>query len=132
CTKSQQLGTTLQGFKCVQWVNDCSIPGPTTTLHADAAAAAANVPFPSYYQGSDWQYWGCGPQAAMNVLNYYGVQMPILDVAQYIPTFAIIAGSNGHNIATFPDDLVSGLQRLFNERVSPGHVVTRHSGVTVS
>jgi hypothetical protein len=111
-------------------VTDCSVYGPYASLHADATAAAYNAPFPAYYQGSDWEYWGCGPQAAQNVLNYYGVQMPIVEVDQYIPTFGLIAGSNDQSIATFPDDLASGLQRLLNEKVAPGHfTVTRRSGV---
>ena len=50
--------------------------------------------------------------------------------AQYIPTFGLIAGSNDQSIATFPDDLASGLQHLLNEKVAPGHfTVTRRSGV---
>ena len=124
------IGGNLHSIQCKRWVTDCSVYGPYASLHADAAAAAYSAIFPAYDQGPDWEYWGCGPQAAQNVLNYYGVQMKILDVAQYIPTFGLIAGSNDQSIATFPDDLASGLQRLLNEKVAPGHfTVTRRSGV---
>jgi len=120
----------LHAIHCLKWVTDCSVPGLNTTLHADSAAMNANAIFPAYNQGSSWEYNGCGPQAAQNVLNYYGVQMPIVDVTQYIHTFGLIAGSNDQGIATFPDDLASGLQRLLNEKVAPKHfTVTRRSNV---
>jgi hypothetical protein len=123
-------GGNLHSIQCLRWVTDCSVPGPYESLHADYAAANANAIFPAYNQGPSWQYDGCGPQAAQNVLNYYGVQMPILDVAQYIHTFSLVAGSNDHSIATFPDDLASGLQRLLNEKVAPKHfTVARRSNV---
>ena len=68
------------------------------TLHADAAAGSAGVVF-SGWQQPDWAYWGCGPQAAQNVLNDYGVQMQ--DIAgHYIPTFAFAAGSDDGRLAT--------------------------------
>ena len=126
-------GGDLHSIKCLKWVTDCTVAGPYTTLHADSAAAAANTIFPGYNQGPDWEYRGCGPQAAQNVLNYYGVQMPIAQVDQYIYTFGLVAGRTDQSIATFPDDLASGLQRLLNEQVAPNHfTVTRRSGVYAS
>jgi len=132
CTQFTVVGGSLHGIQCQQWVPDCSVPGPLATLHANAAAAASNSIFPAYNEGPSWQYSGCGPQAAQNVLNYYGIQMPIAEVEQYIPTFALVAGSHDQNIASFPDDLADGLQRLFNEMVAPGRfIVSRRSGVVI-
>ena len=123
----------LHAIQCLELASDCSVPGWNVALHADGAAAIGNAIFPAYNQGPGWEYNGCGPQAAQNVLNYYGVQMPIVDVTQYIHTFGLIAGSNDQGIATFPNDLASGLERLLNEKVAPKHfTVTRRSNVDPS
>jgi hypothetical protein len=122
------LGHSLQ---CVQYVTACDVPA-SGALYASFADAASGTIF-SAYEDPTWSYWGCGPQAAQNVLNYYGVQMPIVDVAQYIATFALEAGEQDQSIATFPDDLASGLQNLLNDRVAANHfAVSRHSGVAPS
>jgi len=131
CSKYLGLGGDFHALKCVEYVTDCNWPPVSVTLHADAAAASANVVFPAWTQ-PDWDYWGCGPQAAQNILNYYGVQMRVQDIAeQYIPTFGVIAGSNDQDIATFPDSLASGLQRLLTDKLGNHFVVRRRSGVTV-
>jgi Peptidase_C39 like family len=119
--------------RCTQWVTDCSVPSTKVTLHADATAAAWDAVFPEYDEGPAYQYRGCGPKAAQNVLNYYGVQMSIADVSLYVSTFALRAGELDQNIATYPDDLASGLQRLLNEKIAPNRfVVSRHSGVNIT
>jgi hypothetical protein len=101
-------------------------------LYASFADAASGTIFAAY-EDSTWSYFGCGPQAAQNVLNYYGVQMPIAQVAQYISTFGLVAGDQDQSIATFPDDLASGLQNLLNDQVAAHHfAVARHSGVAPS
>jgi hypothetical protein len=132
CSKYLGWGGDFHALKCVEYVTDCVFaPPPSVTLHADAAAASTGVVFSAWRQ-PDWEYWGCGPQAAQNILNYYGVQMRVQDIAQqYIPTFSLIAGSNGHDIGTFPDTLASGLQRLLTDKLGNHFVVQRRSGVTV-
>ena len=131
CSKYLGFGGDFRALRCVEYVTDCTAPPVKVTLHADDAARSAGVVFSAWKQ-PDWEYWGCGPQAAQNVLNYYGVQMRVQEIAgDYIPTFAWIAGSNERNIATFPDSLASGLQRLLTDKLGDHFVVRRHSGVNV-
>lgn len=134
CSKVAGIPTDIKhGIRCLETVTDCDrVPLLGATLHENDADARANVIFPAYNEGATWRYRGCGPQAAQNVLNYYGVQLPLTDIVQYIPTFGLIAGSTDQSIATFPNSLASGLQRLFNERVAANRfVVQRRSGVNV-
>jgi len=132
CSKYIGFGGDFRALRCVEYVTDCvNVPPLSVTLHADAAAASTGAVFPAWSQ-PDWDYSGCGPQAAQNILNYYGVRMRVQDIAQqYIPTFGLVAGSNEHNIATFPDSLASGLQRLLTDKLGNHFVVRRRSGVTV-
>ncbi len=121
-------GFGLGQFVCSQYALDCSSP-VGGSLYANSAALASGVIFPAYNDPT-WSYFGCGPQAAQNVLNYYGVQMPIEEVAQHVATFGLVAGSQNQSIATFPDDLANGLQGLLDNQVAANHfVVTRSSGV---
>jgi hypothetical protein len=123
------IGGSLQ---CVQYGPNCNLPGSAGGLYADYASYTSGALFGAYNDPT-WEYDGCGPQAAQNVLNYYGVQMPIDQVTNYISTFGLIAGDHNQNIATFPDDLASGLQNLLGDQVSAHHfVVSRRSGVDVS
>ena len=131
CSKYTGFGGDFRALRCVEYVTDCVFaPPPSVTLHADATAASAGVVFSAWRQ-PDWDYWGCGPQAAQNILNYYGVQMRVQDIGQYVPTFSLLAGSNDFRIATFPDSLASGLQRLLTETLGDHFVVLRRSGVNV-
>jgi hypothetical protein len=122
-------GSGLPHFNCTEYATNCNVPPLGGALYASSAALASGTIFPAYNDPT-WSYFGCGPQAAQNVLNYYGVQMPIAEVAQHIATFGLIAGDQNQNIATFPDDLADGLQGLLNNQVSANHFsVTRRSGV---
>jgi hypothetical protein len=96
---------------CVKWVPDCSpsVPIAGVKLYADSAAAAADTPFPAYNEGASWKYLGCGPQAAQNILAYYGAQVPIAEVARFIDTIDVPFSDS---IATTPDDLANGLKAL--------------------
>jgi hypothetical protein len=120
-------------FYCAQYSSYANSCDPTSSaLYASSADFASGTIF-SAYEDPTWSYFGCGPQAAQNVLNYYGVQMPIAEVAQYISTFGLIAGDQNQSIATFPDSLASGLQNLLNDQVAANHfAVARRSGVAPS
>ncbi len=112
---------------CSGYRQECS-SNSAASLFADDGAVARNEVFPAYDEGPSWTYLGCGPQAAQNVLNYYGAPMPIADVAQYIPTFALEAGQSDQfvgGIATLPDSLVSGLQNLLDARGGGGTYVVQ-------
>ena len=125
-------GSLRPTFTCGQYAPDCTLP-VSGALYADSAALASGVIFPEFNEGPSWQYSGCGPQAVMNVLNYYGVQMPIAEVEQHVPTFALVAGGSNQSIATYPDDVKNSLQELLNNRVAANHfVVSRWSGVQPS
>lgn len=123
-------GSGLPRIQCLQYAWNCNVPPVSGGLFADANALASNVIFPAYNEGPSWTYSGCGPQAGQDVLNYYGVQMPIAEVGQYVPAFTWSAGSDASAMATCPDDLASGLQNLLNDQVAANHfVVSRHTGV---
>ncbi len=114
---------------CSGYRQDCST-NSAASLYADDGAVARGEVFPAYNEGSSWTYLGCGPQAAQNVLNYYGVPMPIAEVAQYIPTFALQAGQSDQfvgGIATLPDSLESGLQNLLNAKAGGGTYVVKRT-----
>jgi hypothetical protein len=118
-------------LNCTQYGTNCTLPGTAGGLYADYASLMSGTMFGSYNDPT-WEYDGCGPQAAQNVLNYYGVQMPIDQVQSYISTFGLIAGDHNQGIATFPDDLASGLQNLLSDQVSAHHfAVSRRSGVSI-
>jgi hypothetical protein len=118
-------------LECVKYATTCDVPA-SGGLYASSADAASNTLFGAYNDPT-WSYFGCGAQAAQNIVNYYGVQMPIAQVAQYISSFGLIAGDQDQNIATFPDDLRDGLQHLLDDQVSANHfAVARRSGVAPS
>jgi hypothetical protein len=113
---------------CLQWAADCQnplVPFTSFTDFASAGDAAANKLYPENNEGPSWHYLGCGPQAVMNILNYYGVNLTIDQVYQQMNTFYISSSA----IATFPDDVRDGLQAQLNRWADGAFVVTRHSGV---
>jgi hypothetical protein len=74
-------------------------------------------------------YRGCGPAAVANVLNFYGVELSTVEVADtYVETFQVPFTDQ---IASTPDAVASGLQRLLDERADGIFTVTRKSWVDV-
>src|SRR6266542_258937 len=113
---------------CLEWAPDCNaqVAQPIGfTDYASAADAASFTLFPENNEGPSWHYLGCGPQAAMNILNYYGVNKPIDQVYRMMNTIYIKSDA----IATYPDDLRDGIQVMLNSFADGAFAVTRHSGV---
>lgn len=113
-----------QGLKCVEY-GDCVNEIWGAKLYSDVNAMAAETPFPEYYEGPEWKYRGCGPQAAMNVLSYAGVYLPIEEVAQNMNNIDLPFSDQ---IATKPDRVVDGLQYLLNTYAQGNFTVRRRSG----
>jgi hypothetical protein len=76
CVKWGPLHVVKPGYPpvypCVKMGPNCSATPPSVAIYRDAAAVAASRPFSEFNQGPSWSYQGCGPQAIMNVLSYYG------------------------------------------------------------
>ena len=80
------------------------------------------------YRCTEQVYRGCGVAAAANVLSFYGVETTTLDIASHINSFGV---PFSNNIATTPDSLASGLERLLNARADGQFKVTRKSNTAV-
>jgi hypothetical protein len=113
-------GYQLPPFVCAEWGYRCGGQEPAhgSILFADKSAYPS-TPFPAY-PGGDWKYEGCGPQAALNVLHYFGAPVRIFDVAPYIHTINL----DSSDIATLPEDLSVGLQNAANS-LGNGHFSTQ-------
>jgi len=127
-------------LKCVEWNYSCSNQHWGEKLYASATDQARDQTFPvsvtalpqtdgSFppysYPGELWQYRGCGPQAALNVLSYFGVTLSLQYVASQIDTINVPFSSS---IATKPDRLRDGLQSLLNRYAVGRFRVTRTTG----
>ena len=111
---------------CTKWVPDCGVPW-SIALFADAGARSASQTFPAFNEDPAWRYLGCGPQAAQNVLAFYGIKKSIVEVARSIRTINFSSSS----IATAPDDLVSGLQSELDAWGQGTYKVQRRSYVDI-
>ena len=121
-------GTIRQMTTTCNAGNICSGPSiDGITLNKDASAAAANVPFPAYDEGSTWKYRGCGPQAAANVLSFFGIDVPISWAASDVDTIDIPFSDE---IATRPVELRRGMQRLLNKYADGEFLVRMYHGKT--
>jgi hypothetical protein len=96
---------------CIKWVDSCTagVPPVGAKVYANAASAASDTPFQAFNEGPSWQYRGCGPQAAQNIVAYYGGQVPIATANSFMSTFDVPFSDS---IATSPDDLTNGLKAL--------------------
>jgi hypothetical protein len=120
---------------CKRWEDDCSaftLP-QSVVLYADDTARANNSPFPAFDDGTGHDYLGCAPEAAQNVLEYFGARdalgRPItLDVVtQFVKTTAF----KKDNLGSYPEWLQSGLQQLLNIFGGGSYTVEVHSWADV-
>jgi hypothetical protein len=117
--------TRRQGLQCVEYGN-CSNQIWGQKLHADSTALANNKAFPAYaYPSETWTYRGCGPQAAHNVLAWFGIGTTLEYVASQIETINVPFSTS---IATKPDRLREGLESLLNRFGVGIFKVTRRRG----
>jgi hypothetical protein len=117
--------TKRQGLQCVQY-GGCTNQTWGEKLYADSAAVTNNRTFPAYaFPGEQWTYRGCGPQAAMNVLAWFGVGTTLEYVASQIET---INFPFSNQIGTKPDRLREGLESLLNRLGVGIFTVTRRRG----
>jgi hypothetical protein len=114
-------GTTI----CDRRADDCATP-VDISLHADEAARARGETFPADNTGPQ-VYVGCGPQAAKNVLAWYGINMSIYDVASRVEHITF----SDSQIATTPDDLARDLGTILNAYGDGHFTVQRKSSVDV-
>ena len=118
------------GYVCTQWADSCapSLVPQEVTLRQNSTAADA--------MGALQNGWnpGCGRKGAENLLNFWGMPVPqdAITKAVYSFDFKFNLGFGtvelSDQIATWPDDLGSGLRSLFN-RYGEGtfNVQVRHS-----
>lgn len=112
---------------------------------ADSKAdPAGDNPF-SAYEGNAYPdfYLGCGPQAAQNLVWFYGIKKDLIDIAYfdnfkspgrgYVKTKRTDQLSLGFadGIATYPDELAVGVRDMLAEAGINGYIVERRSGVDV-
>jgi hypothetical protein len=109
--------------RCVHWHEECDLGWKSVALYPGLPGDPGPNVFPAYDDGN-WSYKGCGPQAAQNILAYYGVYLPIEEVARWIWVWEFWWDPG--NLQTTPDALVSGLQRLLDHYAIGQYKVTRH------
>jgi len=115
---------------CVQWAPDCFgsfVEHVGETDFANASDATSSKLFLENNEGPSWHYLGCGPQAAMNILNYWGVNLSIDAVYRMSNTIYIKSDA----IAEYPDDLKDSIRVMLDSYADGAFTVTRHSGVDV-
>jgi len=71
--------------------------------------------------------WGCGRQAVQNLLNYYGDQLPLTDIAPGVDSIGFEPFSS--EIAVTPDQLIKGGKTLLDSRGGQEATITRYSSV---
>lgn len=108
------------GFECVRWETKPAPKGYGPTVRFCAASRPGCITSP---------YEGCGPAAAANVLNFYGIELSTTEVAnQYVATFPLPFSDQ---IATTPDALADGLQKLLDKKADGVFTVRRKSYVDI-
>jgi hypothetical protein len=105
------------GFVCTAWADDCSsspIPQEVTLRQTSTS------PEPMGAVENSWRP-GCGRKATENILNYWGLPVSQDAISKAVFSFdfkfdlGITTVELSDQIATWPDDLRSGLQSLFNK-----------------
>jgi hypothetical protein len=114
-------------FNCVQYTTTCENQVFSDRLYANSNAYNNNWTFPPYqHTGTPaGTYRGCGPQAALNVLSWFGVKLSLDYVASQIVNIDWPASGQ---IGTTPDALVVGLQSLLDRYASGRFQVRRNRG----
>lgn len=106
---------------CTQWQTDCGARSSYVGLFENATTVAAGTLFEEHPQAN---YLGCGPKAAQNVLRFYGLDITLEAIRSRMTTYDIPFSDE---IATLPEDLASGLERMLNEFGDGDFVVRTHS-----
>ena len=107
------------GSECVRWQTTGPAPKPGFPRPKKCVEYRKKC--------TPWQYKGCRPQAVMNVLHYYGVEIGITEAAGRTDTIRFSDSAIGSS----PDDVAESLQALLNERADGIFTVRRKSYVDI-
>jgi hypothetical protein len=130
CLRWVTEDTVPPSRQCVQWGGVVCEPWRNTYLAAstqDLSDRSRPKPFKSF-GATPSPYLGCGPEAAQNVLAYIGSTSTIQHVASMINTIDVPLSDQ---IATTPQSLEQGLERLLTNLGSGRYNVRRESGKTL-
>jgi hypothetical protein len=113
--------------RCVHYHEECNLGWKFLGLYPGSPGDPGPQVFPAY-DDANWSYEGCGPQAAQNILAYYGVHLPIKEVAKWFVVWKF--PWDPANKQTTPDALAIGLQNVLDHYALGTYRVTRGQSFT--
>jgi hypothetical protein len=107
--------------RCVKWGQECNYEVTYLGLYESPVIDGSSEMMP--YPEDPFVYRGCGQSAIQNVLAWYGVNMSLSAVYQQTDSWKAWPWTDGHSIATTPNQVVTSLQNLLETWASgPFHV----------